>query len=657
MKTRRRSLVLFGLLSLQLQRLGASVNEHFVLIQKGNASTIPSGVTLLPLELSSVAASELLTTKRVLRSVTFDSYVTDAEWTLNSWSAPLSQMRLQERGTAYKIQVDLRLTNAPEMSISKLLVLADPTPLESVELSLSFGKNALANMPSLVQVHVDGMNTTFEDQWLPAGVDLNQLIFDRATVHKFKLGASVSIRQVIIRNSTLSFPTAVLDLMPAVKTLVLEYNTIMGPIELTADKYSQLTNISDLRLIGNVEIMARNASSSCIKKEIIGDLTICIVKEMTSPSYSLYAGSDDSASSNKHSTGPLETQATGNSDSPRSALSITAIVVGCACTVIIAVFLSFFRRFKRKASKFVDERLAFTNRDENLLAGHRNEPGMEHAILKRANILAAMDLCKDQTTLYKKIGVQGLWLGEYKDTKVVALKFIPREINMVIEELNAILSSYVPLRHNHIVAFVGCSWTEREEFLIVVEHMSKGNLRTVLADNSIELSWSQRLQMSKDICSGLNFIRSLQGSKLSRNLTARSVLVDSQLTCKLDIFDYALSLRTNFVPLRSYGLGDIASRAPELLKGDEMTAAAEVYALGVIFCEITSRQILFEHLLEERGSTLADIFIATEVVAQRLTPSLAEDVPADYRELIFRCLSYEPSERPNVAEIFKIISK
>ncbi|KUF85700.1 ADP-ribosylation factor GTPase-activating protein [Phytophthora nicotianae] len=268
-----------------------------------------------------------------------------------------------------------------------------------------------------------------------------------------------------------------------------------------------------------------------------------------------------------------------------------------------------------------------------------------------------MDLGKDQVILHKKLGIQGLWLGEYQDTKVVALKFVPRELNMVLEELNAVRLSYAPLRHDNIVTFLGSSWTDREEVLIVVEHMSKGSLRSVLADNKVELTWPQRLQMCKDICSGLDFIRSIQGSMLSRNLTARSVLLDAQLTCKLDIFDYASSLRTDLVPVRSFGHGDIASRAPELLKGEEITAAAEVYALGVIFCEISSRSKLFEHVSEERGHTMADILIATEVVAQRLKPSLAEDSPAAFRELTLRCLSYMPSERPKIGEILSMISK
>ncbi|KAK1932471.1 Dual specificity protein kinase shkA [Phytophthora citrophthora] len=656
----------FVCIALLLQALGASAIERLVLSHTGNTSVLSSGQTLVPLELSSAALTDLLTKPQDLSPVTLDSYVTGGEWTLNNWSKPLSEMLSGTSATDQTVQVDLQLFDAMDVAVSQLLVQADSTSLDSVDLSLVFGADALADLSGLVQVHVDGMKTSFQDQWLPAGVDLNQLIFDKATVDTLELGKTVTIQQVVIRNSNLSFPTAVLGLTPAVTTLILEHNTISGPIELTADEFAQLSNITDFRATGNGVDASASGSSSCVKEETFGELSICIVNDDTSAT-SVQSGSTDSSSSNAQATGSLETQSASSSNSSHGALSITAIVLACACTVIIVVVLSIFRKFKRKASKFVDERLTFTNREDDLLGGRRSEgrttedrrSETESELRPSGNerILADMDLGKDQVIMHKKLGIQGLWLGEYQDTKVVALKFLPRELTMDIEGLNAVRLSYAPLRHDNIVTFLGSSWTDREEVLIVVEHMAKGSLKAVLADEKVELPWSQRLQMSKEVCLGLDFIRSIQGSFLSQNLTTRSVLVDAQLTCKLDIFDYALSLRKDLVPVRSFGNGDIANRAPELLKGEEITAAAEIYALGVIFCEISSRSKLYEQVAEERGQTMADIFIATEVVAQRLKPSPAEDAPANFREWTLRCLAYEPSERPTISEVLSMISK
>ncbi|KAE9361940.1 hypothetical protein PF008_g553 [Phytophthora fragariae] len=644
-------------LLLLLQSLVAAASERFVLSRAGNASAQPLGETLVPLQLSAAALTAQLATSQDLTPVALDSRVAGGEWTLSNWSKPLAEIRAQTSGTDQTVLVDVQLSDAPlDVDVSQLLLQADATPLEdAVQLTLSFGKDALTGLADLAQVHVDGMRATFEDAWLPTDVDLNQLIFDEATVDKLHLESTVTIQQVVVRKSNLSFPTAVLGLDTAVATLILEYNTIAGPIELTENEFTQLSNISDFRTTGNVVDASSSGSSSCLKEETVGELTFCIVDDVHSTSASLYTGSTSSGSS-EPTGGSLGTQST-NSSNASGVLSTTAIVLACACTVVLVVVVSFFRRFKKKASKFVDERLTFSNHEDGLLTGRGSDTGSEPVQTTEAKILADMDLGRDQVALHKKLGVQGLWLGEYKDLKVVALKFVPRELNRKLPDLNAIRLSYVPLRHDNIVRFLGSSWTDREEVLLVVEHMPNGSLGSVLADEKVQLAWPQRLQMARDISSALNFIRSIQGIKLSRNLTAKSVLLDAQFTCKLDIFDYALSLRTDLVPVRSYGYGDIATRAPELLKGEEITAAAEVYALGAIFCEISSRSKLFEYVSEERGPTMADIFIATEVVAQRLKPTPASDAPVEFRELTLRCLDYDPSKRPNISEILSMLSK
>ncbi|KAG7382826.1 hypothetical protein PHYPSEUDO_004334, partial [Phytophthora pseudosyringae] len=207
-----------GAALLLLQTLGAAASKRFVLSHTGNASVLASGQTLVPLQLSPAALTDLLATSHSLSPVTFDSYVAGGEWTLGDWSAPLTEMLSETSGTDQAVQVDVQLSDALDVAVSQLLVRADASPLKSVDLSLSFGADALASLSGLVQVHVDGVKTTFEDEWLPAGVDLNQLIFDKAAVENLELGPTVTIQQVVIRNSNLSFPSAVLGLQTAVNT-------------------------------------------------------------------------------------------------------------------------------------------------------------------------------------------------------------------------------------------------------------------------------------------------------------------------------------------------------------------------------------------------------------------------------------------------------
>lgn len=173
METRLRCSVVAALLL--LQTLQASASERFVLSRTGNLKVVSSGETLVPLELSSAALTDLLTTSQDLSPVALDSYVTSGEWTLSNWSAPLSEILTQSSASDQTVLVDVQLSDTVDVAVSQLLVQADVSPLEDVDVSLVFGRDALAGLTTLVQVHVDGMKTAFEDEWLPDGMDLNQL--------------------------------------------------------------------------------------------------------------------------------------------------------------------------------------------------------------------------------------------------------------------------------------------------------------------------------------------------------------------------------------------------------------------------------------------------------------------------------------------------
>jgi hypothetical protein len=212
MGRRCRCLPLLALLPL------ASASERFVLSRTGNTTTQASGETLVPLQLASAALTELLTKPQSFSPVVLDSVVKGGEWTLSNWSQPIQEMLAQSSASDQTVLVDVQLGDET-LGVSQLVVQADAAPLSDVDLSLVFGSDALAGLTGLVQVHVDGVKTAFEDEWLPQGVDLNQLIFDEATVDNLELETTVAIQQLVIRNSNLSFPTAVLALDTAVTTL------------------------------------------------------------------------------------------------------------------------------------------------------------------------------------------------------------------------------------------------------------------------------------------------------------------------------------------------------------------------------------------------------------------------------------------------------
>lgn len=360
---------------------------------------------------------------------------------------------------------------------------------------------------------------------------------------------------------------------------------------------------------------------------------------------------DDSTGSTSSTTSPTAEKS--------SKLMTSVIVILSVCGVGIVVVGSMIIRKRRRMTSYSGDTRAssFYENSDVLLSPSKLEPKAEEVPIVNPTPggVADLDLGREVIHLGKKLGIHGLRKGEYKDKPVVALRVSLRALHISMREVNKIIASYIPFRHRNIVDLIGTSMTALEDLLIVVEYMGKGSLRSVLRSPNIDLTWQDRLRMSADVCTAIDFIHSTRPNLVSNNLTSKSILCNNELVCKLDIFDYGRKVRDHVVPVLNFGQCEIATRAPEVLAGGAVTRAAEVYALGVVFCEISLRQMPFEDIINDKGPTLGDLYIAREVAAQRLQLKPAEDAPSEFQELAIRCLSFDPTRRPTVSEILKLL--
>jgi serine/threonine-protein kinase len=107
----------------------------------------------------------------------------------------------------------------------------------------------------------------------------------------------------------------------------------------------------------------------------------------------------------------------------------------------------------------------------------------------------------------------------------------------------------------------------------------------------------------------------------------------------------AAGARENVRPL----FGTPGYLAPERLLGREPTAAADVYALGVIFYELLTGLPPFR--LDDEGQLFLDT-----VTAAPLPPStLANGIPAAVDDLALRCLAKSPRERLQLHELARTL--
>lgn len=360
-----------------------------------------------------------------------------------------------------------------------------------------------------------------------------------------------------------------------------------------------------------------------------------------------------------NSSGSTSTTATPTTDKSSKLMTSVVVILSVCGVGIVVVGSMIIRKRRRMTSSYSGDTRAssFYENSDVLLSPSKLEPKAEEVPAANATPggVADLDLGREVIHLGKKLGIHGLRKGEYKDKPVVALRVSLRALHISMREVNKLIASYIPFRHRNIVDLIGTSMTALEDLLIVVEYMGKGSLRSVLRNPKIDLTWQDRLRMSTDVCTAIDFIHSTRPNLVSKNLTSKSILCNNELVCKLDIFDYGRKVRDHIVPVLNFGQCEIATRAPEVLAGGAVTRAAEVYALGVVFCEISLRQMPFEDIINDMGPTLGDLYIAREVSAQRLQLKPAEDAPSEFQELATRCLSFDPTGRPTVSDILKLL--
>lgn len=71
------------------------------------------------------------------------------------------------------------------------------------------------------------------------------------------------------------------------------------------------------------------------------------------------------------------------------------------------------------------------------------------------------------------------------------------------------------LRHRNVVYFYGAGFVDQQPFL-VLEYMSRGALRSVLKNDTIDLPWDRRLGFLVDTANGMNFLHTLQPPRIHR---------------------------------------------------------------------------------------------------------------------------------------------
>ncbi|EXX61048.1 Ypk2p [Rhizophagus irregularis DAOM 197198w] len=229
-------------------------------------------------------------------------------------------------------------------------------------------------------------------------------------------------------------------------------------------------------------------------------------------------------------------------------------------------------------------------------------------------------------------------LKSLNNSKNVTSAFIS-EITFHHNKINTFITSY-------IVRFYGITQEpETENYMMVLEYAERGSLRNYLDQNYSSLNWKNIIQILLDIVSGLDQIH--QNELIHRDLHIGNILCFPH---KIFITDMGLCKpadcnTTENIENKTYGI--LPYIAPEILRGQIYTKAADIYSFGIIMYEVIQGLPPYHDISH-------DELLAIKI-CQGLRPNFKIKVPQLILHLIKKCLDANPLNRPNAKEIKEIL--
>lgn len=226
-----------------------------------------------------------------------------------------------------------------------------------------------------------------------------------------------------------------------------------------------------------------------------------------------------------------------------------------------------------------------------------------------------------------------------------AIKKMNGDVSKEINLLNKI-------NHFNLIRLSGVSFNEGNWYL-VYEYASNGSLNDWIHnknDNQMMLNWDRRLQIALDVAAGLNYLhRYTSPPYIHKDVNASNVLLDAEFRAKIANFGLARSTegQEGEFALTRHIVGTKGYMAPEYLENGIVSPKIDVYAFGVLLLEIlTGREVAV---------------VNPETVGHVMDPTLQGKYPSEMALVLFRmidnCLKKDPSDRPNMDDIFQTLSR
>ncbi|RLU16477.1 hypothetical protein DMN91_010545 [Ooceraea biroi] len=241
-------------------------------------------------------------------------------------------------------------------------------------------------------------------------------------------------------------------------------------------------------------------------------------------------------------------------------------------------------------------------------------------------------LSSPKTQATDRTGASGtVYKALYKGNQVAA-KVIQRKQNEVVNaERHA-----AALRHANIVRILNIE--EGSSLSLITMELCGTSLQDRLQESA--LPRDGRVSVWSDIACALQFCHN--SGVIHADVKATNILMTANGRAKLTDFGSSMLIDEPHVSVKPQGTPGYA--APEVLRGDAPTFAADIYSLGIVAWQMLSREVPFHGLH-------IHTIIYLSAKGTRPKDDLDDEFDGRYRELFRATWSQNIADRPSLSEI------
>ena len=185
-----------------------------------------------------------------------------------------------------------------------------------------------------------------------------------------------------------------------------------------------------------------------------------------------------------------------------------------------------------------------------------------------------------------------------------------------------------PLSHPNVVRVYDFGHDPDGRPFIVMEYVEGGSLAEALARDGA-LSPARVVAVARDCCAGLAYAHAT--GLVHRDLKPQNLLLEADGRVKIADFGIARTLDGTSLTLTGSVLGTAGYLAPEQAGGDQVTAAADIYGLGVTLHQLATGNMP--------------------------GPDAPPALPDPLRGVVARCLDPDPARRPTAEALSAMLDE